>query len=673
MLQNELTFVRYLLTSLYCTILLASNLSAEPGLLINSGNISHFKQYKETKPYFTCYIKSASNTNALGILNKPLTTAEGIIWRQQSEQSLRKGLSKLKAKIRNVQGPEKVSIKRRIAALKVDIRNFPTYLNQCSNESLNSPTPTPTQDFLGDSASLKPYRDQISLPEVRHLLRNVAFGGSPELEALGMNQGLSKLVDALVDPPSLDQTVEDEAKFWEQRNWHYDKTDPQFSKDRIVTAMSVQVPQIYRMIFSNHPLKEWMTLQLSAHFATNLDGIGFSYSQYSGYGLNQHVDLIRNNALGSIEDITKGMLLDPAMNEWLDNQENHVGFPNQNFARELLELFILGAVDPITKVQNYTEESVIATTAFVSGYRESTGIDPITKRSIGSITFDQSLHDPAKYTVFRGIAGAESTNAFTPNEIIEHTLYKHPGSPRYLAERFAGLMLYPGLPDSIVSGLAAQLKNDKYQLKTFLKIVLKSSAMFSSKAVNSCITSPLEQAIRILRSIRPARFPRETEERAQLADYFFWMFSNYTSRAGQMLFQPPSVFGWKGSCNINRNGTVSFGEGWSTLQQSLYRSHFCFGLNNALNNFEFDWRERFGFGTRITTIEGIIQTLAKEVFDIKLSDEEQTTIAKMLTVTVDDNGQVVPLDISFENNWWLQTRVGRTICAMADLPKANRR
>lgn len=668
------TYITSLMILIITTGLPARALPGLPAVQVNGANVAQFKQYTQAKPYYTCYLDTPKGTRSIGILNKPLLSGSGVIWREQSEQALKKSLAKLKAKIKNSQGPAKVTLKKRIASLKADIRNFPGLVTQCSNEALTSTTPTPqSQEFSGDSSSLKPYRDQISLPEVKHLLGKVAFGGNPELESIGVNQGLSKLVDTLIDPVSQDQSVEDEAKYWEQRYWYYDKQDPQFSNDRIVTTASVQAAQIYRMIFSSHPLKEWMTLQLSAHFATNLDGIGFSYSQYSGYGLNQHVNLIRNNALGSIEDLVKGMLLDPAMNEWLDNQENHVGFPNQNFARELLELFILGAVDPITKLPNYNEESVIASTAFVSGYRESTGTDPVTNRKIGSITYDESLHDPAKYTIFRGIPGAESTNAFSPAGIIEHTLYNHPGSPRFLAERFAGLILYPGLPESVVSDLANQLRGDRYQLRNFLKTVLNSSAMFSGKSHNSCITSPLEQAVRILRNIRPARFPRENEERAQLADYFFWMFSYATSQAGQTLFQPPSVFGWKGSCNINRNGTVAYGEGWSTLQQSLYRSHFCFGLNNALNNFEFDWRTRFGFGTSITTIDGIMQTLAKEVYDIELSTDEKKTIEKMLTLTVDDNGNVVPLDIAFDNNWWLQTRVGRTICAMGDLPRANRR
>ena len=323
-------------------------------------------------------------------------------------------------------------------------------------------------DFSGSADLLVPYKEDISGIEIAYLLNKVAFGGSSELRQIGQTQGLTALVDALVDGlmnSTEQQQLEQDALSWAELDFHYDE----FTVGRIWTSYAVQVGQMYRFIYTRDPFIEWMMFQLSAHFATNLNAIGFSFSGFYHYGLPLHWNLLKQYAVGSFADLADAMYYDPVMAFWLDNKDNHVGRPNQNYARELLELFTLGAIDPVSGIPNYDEEGIVAATAYASGYLESSGTDPETGEEVIAIDYEAGLHDGGSYTIFRDIPGAEFTGNMEPSEFLFHILSNHPGSPRYIAERFAGLLLYPGLPESIVGRAGTNLKVEQLRIETFSK------------------------------------------------------------------------------------------------------------------------------------------------------------------------------------------------------------
>ena len=650
-----------------------------------------FSQLDQKSPFFTCFVQKGK-PGRLGTLDRgPLKV--GRFWSAFSESATTRQIAKLEATIRKLTKQGRRSRRAlkvasaQLAAAKQALQKVAPFREQCPGTSASpappqgSPTPGPWPDptlppggeFVGASNSLSPYREALTSAEINHLLDKVAFGGSPQLRDVGMNRGLSELVDALVDGigtsdelSRLNAATDD----WTARGFYFNEDDSELRGIRIWTAEAAQIGQTYRTVFTPDPLREWMTLQMSAHFAVNLDRIGFSYSTFSGHGIPLHWELLRREALGSFRNLAQGMLTDPAMNFWLNNKDNRVGEPNQNFARELLELFTLGAVDPISAKANYGEDSVSAATSFLSGYYESMGKDRDTGRDAVGITYDAALHDSQGAPIFTEIPGAARVQSFTPQAIVDHILSNHPGAPRYLAERFAGQMLYPGLPENIVALLAAKLKSDNYEWKPFLRLVLKSQAMFSRSAERICITSPLESAFKLARRFPPPLVA--TGEQSRISYYSLYSIFSGAQDAGQGLFRPPSVFGWKGACNINRAGVVARGEGWLTAQKQLNVGRGCIGYMNYLNELKFDFTEALGL-LQGDSAEVVASKVYGSLFDAPISPEARVKLASFLTTERNDEGtdRVVSVDLSDE--YYVRRKIPRLLCIASGLFESGRR
>jgi uncharacterized protein (DUF1800 family) len=381
--------------------------------------------------------------------------------------------------------------------------------------------------------------------------------------------------------------------------------------------------------------------------------------------------LLKGNVLGNFQTITNGMLTDPAMNEWLDNKDNHVGNPNQNFARELLELFTLGAIDPVSGAKNYDEESVVAATAFASGFYEGTQPDPASGKDVVASAYSNELHDFDAYTLFRGIAGAEVTAALSPEQLVDRILHQHPGSARYIAERFAGQILYPGLSEAMVSQLAADLHAGNFELRPLVRKLLLSQAMFSESARNSCIAAPIERTVRLARRILTRPLPQDGENLDK--SYYLLLTLRDTARdAGQSVFEPPSVFGWKGSCNINRSGQVSRGEGWLSEQRVLNRSRSCGDLMGMLAWAQYDLAGALEI-TNYSDAGLIVSTLASRLFNLTLSAEETAVLVKFMTTERNSDGSSSNIEVNPGDQNYLWRKVTRLICLLADMSAANLR
>lgn len=596
--------------------------------------------------------KGKGKTRKLSEAGKDIRAA-----RQKVQKLRKKKLSKAtKKKLRKL---EKKLSKKRTEKLKTD-----QALLNCEDEE---------SGFAGPAASLSPYREALTDSEIDYLLNKVAFGGSPELKKIGREQGLSALVDALVDGVMSNAQLAElqtDALYWaDQFEW----TPNESPNKRVWTYPAVQAGEMYRLIKTRNPFQEWMVLALMGHFAINLDQIGFSYSEYAHAGLPEFWNLLLTHRVGNLESLANDLLLDPAMNEWLDNKDNNADAPNQNFARELLELFLLGAVDPVTGEPNYGEDSIVAATGFVSGYYEDITSDPYNSGStVMDIQFNSSLRDGSARTVFADIPGAEITDSLSAQEFISHILYKHPGSSRYLAERFSGMLLYPGLEEDMVQDLAHTLREEKYELAPMLKRVLKSEAMFSKKSQQSCLQAPLEHFTRLARRLFPDELPRANQSEAENSSWLIMTVVNAASSAGQELFGPPSVFSWKGSCNINRNGAKAAGEGWISAQYLLNRNNACGDIVNNLNWREIDWLDATGLKIS-TPVEDIASTVAKNIFDLSLSSTERELLTNYLNYFLGEGGPVQGFTFPIDQDWAVRMKIPQLICLIAEIYDSNAR
>lgn len=632
---------------------------------ITAQRVGEFTLLQATKPPLVCH-----RAERIGTLAKKSKPMPGAVWELFERASVARRIAVLDRGLKKRKGVATVR-RKAMARERKDLLKLIGAVERNAARCGQGGTDPQDGEFLGNGQSLEPYRERLSEREIQHLLDRVAYGGTAQLRQIGRERGLSALVDALVDgvlTPAERAVFEVRADRWADTASWYDSDD--LRGKRVWTTQAAQIGEVFRAIYSPEPLREWISQLLAAHFAVNLDRVGFSYNTYAHGGIPAHVELIRAEALGSLEGLALGMVGDRAMNEWLDNKNNRIGEPNQNFARELLELFLLGEIDPVTHLRNYSEESIIASTAFVSGFVEDEILDPLNGNPIGAIFYNPSMHDSAPYTVFRGISGAEAKVTFDPASFVTHILYHHPGSARYLSERIAGQILYPGLSESVVASLAIQLRENRYQLKPFLKVILRSSALFSPLSRGSCVSSPIDHFIRLARSVFPLQEPVRGDGREERFFYSLWTVLESASGAGQRMFEPPSVFAWKGACNINRSAEIARGESWATMQRVLGRMRGCAEIMDRLNWFELDFVSRFSLTPQMGAFE-LIEYVRAQLGVRLLTDDEKNLLAQFMTTEIDSDGARSPRSVDLTEEWYVRRKIPRLICLLMELPSSQ--
>ena len=259
-----------------------------------------------------------------------------------------------------------------------------------------------------------------------------------------------------------------------------------------------------RMLLTRRPLEEKLTLFWHGHFAT-----GNVKVRDTRMMLRQN-ELLRAHASGRFEELLLGILTDPAMLVYLDNGENVKGHPNENFGRELLELFSLG-------VGNYTEQDIR------EGSRAFTGWT----NDVLEFEFDAEQHD------FGEKAFLGQTGPFDGADIIRIIL-EQPAAADYLSAKLYRYFVRDDLDAATGSKLAATFRDADYALKPLLKQIFLSRDFYSPDSYATMIKSPVHLIVSTYRKLG-------LKELATIPD-----FNRLTAGLGQTLFNPPNVAGWAG-------------------------------------------------------------------------------------------------------------------------------
>jgi uncharacterized protein (DUF1800 family) len=281
-----------------------------------------------------------------------------------------------------------------------------------------------------------------------------------------------------------------------------------------------------RMLTTPAPLQEKMTLFFHGHF-TSADQKGITAQQL----LNQN-NLFRKNALGNFGDLTLKVAADPAMLRYLDNATNVAEHPNENFARELMELFTLGH-------GNYTEQDVR------EGARAFTGWTLTRPYIVGEFTFDPAKHDGGRKT-FLGKSGN-----FNGTDIV-NIIFNTDAAPRFIATKLLEFFLYDDPEPQLVDAFAAEIRGHRYELAPAMSTLFRSNVFYSNRAYRALVKSPCEFVIGSMQLFGMTQAPQAT--------------IGAMTRMGQRLFYPPNVKGWDG------------GAAWLNSQTMLTRENFASGL-----------------------------------------------------------------------------------------------
>jgi len=342
---------------------------------------------------------------------------------------------------------------------------------------------------------LAPFKPTASDPwdvaKAAHLCRRAGFG-APRKEVekvleLGPEGAVERFLH--VDP----QRDEEYRKLFEMNQRGF----IQFQAPQMLQAW-----WLFRMQNDPFPLREKMTLFWHGHFATSFHKVEDMRM------MHEQNETLRRGALGDFRDLVLNVSRDPAMIRWLDNQENFKEHPNENFARELMELFTLGE-------GHYTEHDVREATRAFTGWhlREQ------------KFFFDADAHDFGRKKVLG------HTGRFDGRDVVD-ILLQEDQAKRYLARKIIEFFVMPEPSEALVAEAADVLTRCNLEMRWFMRALFQSKAFYSPEAYRSKIKSPVEFSVGAVRDLDGV-FPGQ--ELAEL-----------THGMGQELFAPPSVKGWDG-------------------------------------------------------------------------------------------------------------------------------
>ncbi|HEV3300482.1 MAG TPA: DUF1800 domain-containing protein [Planctomycetaceae bacterium] len=267
-----------------------------------------------------------------------------------------------------------------------------------------------------------------------------------------------------------------------------------------------------RMLLTPRPLEEKLTLFWHDHFATSQEKV-LNFELMLG-----QLETLRNHANGNFHNMLVAVAQDPAMLIWLDNRANVKGKPNENFAREVMELFTMG------EGRGYTEKDIRELARALTGWTlpkiESLS-DP------GKFVDSPKLHDDGVKT-FLGETG--NWNGYDAIKII----LKQPATPRFLTKKLYRYFVREDLDASVNERLAKRLRDANYELKPLLKTIFLSKDFYCAASVGTQIKEPVDFLVSTWRKLGLKRVPGIPD------------FIETSTTLGQQLFFPPNVAGWPG-------------------------------------------------------------------------------------------------------------------------------
>jgi uncharacterized protein (DUF1800 family) len=286
------------------------------------------------------------------------------------------------------------------------------------------------------------------------------------------------------------------------------------------------------MISTRRPLQEKLALFWHGHLTS-----GLSRVNQLRFTIIAQNELFRTAGLGNFYDLILGVSKDPAMIRWLDNDTNRKGKPNENYARELFELFTLG------RDRGYTEEDIREAARAFTGWSQRDGV----------FTFLPAQHDNDPKTVFGRRGNWDGGD-------ICRMAAEHPSTGPYIAMKLWEYFVYPNPEQSIVDQIAEVYARSGYDMRSVMRAILTHPAFYSEKAYHALVKSPTEIIVGFFRGLE-ADFITSDDmmQITQLANQLV----SISQAAGQVLFEPPNVAGWPG------------GDDWVSTTALLSRYNFA--------------------------------------------------------------------------------------------------
>lgn len=353
----------------------------------------------------------------------------------------------------------------------------PTAVPTATATPIPAPTATPRPVLRTEAA------------RVSHLLRRASFGASKEELARFRSMGLQATIDHLVEFDNVDDG-ELEARLASQET-------------NIERQAHVQLWWLQRMAYSKRPLQEKMTLFWHGILTSSFNKTGASPAMF------EQNELFRRMGMGRYDEMLKAISRDAAMLIYLDSRTNRKAAPNENYSRELMELFTLG-------IGQYTEDDVREAARSFTGWQI---------KGKTEFLFNERQHDFGEKT-FLG-----ETGAWDGDDVVD-IIMQQPAAHEYIVRRLWEFFAYADPEPTVVARLAKVFSENQTAIRPVMRAMFESDEFYSPRAFQSLIKGPAELVVSMVRTLDVATTFAPVRRRIE--------------GMGQELLDPPDVSGWDG-------------------------------------------------------------------------------------------------------------------------------
>jgi uncharacterized protein (DUF1800 family) len=448
-----------------------------------------------------------------------------------------------------------------------------------------------------------------SFETAAHLLNRAGFGGTPE-EIEAMHQaGLEAAVDGLLHPPNEPEKLDEPLSWTEPENLRSKlqelrrlKANPEERQEKL-RAMRLERRDemldlrnwwLNRMQSTPASLVEKMTLFWHGHFATSAQKVKNAYWMW------RQNEIFRRNALGNFKTLLHQISRDPAMMIYLDLAQSQQQHPNENWAREVMELFTLG-------IGHYSEEDIREAARAFTGYRIN-------------LTNQQFRFEPRQQDTGRKKFLGRSGN-FSGDDILD-LIVQQPACPEWISRKLCRFFVADEPSPPLVNAAAGALRQNNFELRPVLQELFRSAEFYSDRVIRTQIKSPIQFLVQSCKLLGATLPPPAVAQ-------------NALQQMGQLPFAPPNVKGWDG------------GKSWISTSTLLFRYNFANYLLNGTADHPNAPAELQRAPVELAKIipgelrekpEELVAQLARRLFQTQPNEKQTQTFLAYLQTRAPDRG-----------------------------------
>ena len=324
---------------------------------------------------------------------------------------------------------------------------------------------------VANHEDLSPWKPSASDPwdaeKVKHLFRRAGFGASPQELAGALAIGSDRTLDFLLTMPTW--TIPTQGTFF-------------LPDTGEIVNMSSTTGQmagwLWMMNNSPYVLREKLALFYADHFS-----MGVAKVRYPNL-MGDTINLYRRHSMGSFRAMLKAITLEPAMLLFLDNYLNRRGRPNENYAREIFELYAIDVGG------GYTEKDIQEAARALTGFTTA----------LGTSFFNARFHDTGVKNVL-GRRLANGSNGKQDLEDLLDAILAWPATAKFLPRKMWEYFVYPNPSQALVDKLAAKWVTDGFSLQALVETIFRSKAFFSQQARGVLVKNPVEYMMGMLKNL----------------------------------------------------------------------------------------------------------------------------------------------------------------------------